>query len=262
MGRLTGKVAMVTGATSGFGEAIALLFAREGAKVVAAGLAPGDGDAIVSQIQANGGECIYVDFDVSVEAGWATAMATTMESYGKLNILVNNAGIASGEGSMDMSFELWRKIQSVNLDGTFLGTKYAIQTIRRCGEPGSIINMSSIMSRVGNKISAAYCASKGGIAAFTRAAAMHCTTEKLPIRVNSVHPGTCETPLVKSYYATRPAAERKAQEQRHPIGHFGEPNDIAYAVLYLASDESKFVVGSELVVDGGFLASDGIPPGE
>lgn len=255
MGRVSGKVALVTGAASGLGEAIARLLAAEGAKVVVADIADERGKQVVDTIGRAGGDAVYLHLDVTQEREWEAAMAAVVKQYGKLNILVNNAGIAM-PGPMDMSFELWRKTMSVNLDGTFLGTKHGISTIKASGEPGSIVNMSSVMAMVGTATTAAYSASKGGVAALTKAAAMYCAREKLPIRVNSVHPGTCLTPLVKGHYDTQPPEVLQAQIDRHPIGHLGEPADIAYGVLYLASDEAKFVLGSELVIDGGLLASD------
>jgi NAD(P)-dependent dehydrogenase (short-subunit alcohol dehydrogenase family) len=246
---------MVTGAASGLGEAIALLLAKEGAKVVVADIADDPGKRVVNAIRAAGGDACYLHLDVAQESEWQSAMAAVIGRYGKLNILVNNAGIAT-PGPMDMSFAVWRKVMSVNLDGTFLGTKHAINTMKASGEAGSIVNMSSVMAMVGTATTAAYSASKGGVAALTKAAAMYCAREKLPIRVNSVHPGTCLTPLVKGHYDSQPPEVFEAQVARHPIGHLGEPADIAYGVLYLASDESKFVLGSELVIDGGLLASD------
>lgn len=256
MGRVEGKVAIVTGAASGLGEAIAALLAQEGAKTVVADIADDHGNRVVNAIRAAGGDASYLHLDVPQESDWQTAMDAVVSRYGKLNILVNNAGISPSVSMMDMSFELWRKVLSINLDGTFLGTKYAINTMRASGEAGSIVNISSVMAMVGRHTTAAYCASKGGVASLTKAAAMYCAHEHLPIRVNSIHPGTCMTPLVKSYYDTQPAEVLQAQIARHPIGHLGEPSDIAYGVLYLASDESKFVLGSELVIDGGLLASD------
>ena len=246
---------MVTGGASGLGEAIALLLAQEGAKVVVADIADDSGKRVVNAICAAGGDAFYLHLDVAQESEWQSVMAAMIGRYGKLNILVNNAGIAI-PGPMDMSFEVWRKVMSVNLDGTFLGTKYAISAMKASGEAGSIVNMSSVMAMVGQATTAAYSASKGGVAALTKAAAMYCAHEKLPIRVNSVHPGTCLTPLVKGHYDAQPPEVLAAQVARHPIGHLGEPADIAYGVLYLASDESKFVMGSELVIDGGLLASD------
>ncbi|HSB95476.1 MAG TPA: glucose 1-dehydrogenase [Spongiibacteraceae bacterium] len=254
MGRVDNKVALVTGAASGLGEAIAMLLAREGARVVVADLDAG-GNAVVTAIRAAGGDAFFAHLDVADEDAWCATLQTVIEHYGRLHILVNNAGIAPS-GSMEMSFELWRKVMSINLDGTFLGMKHAIKAMRNGGEQGSIVNISSVMAMVGQPTTAAYSASKGGVRSLTKAAAMYCASERLPIRVNSIHPGTCSTPLVKSYYAAQPAAQLQEQIARHPIGHLGEPNDIAYGVLYLASDEAKFVLGSELVIDGGLLASD------
>lgn len=255
MGRVSGKVALVTGAASGLGEAIVTLLAAEGAKVVLADIADEPGEQVAGAIRAAGGDAFYVHLDVTQEPQWEAAMAAVVARYGKLNIVVNNAGIAMS-APIDMSLDVWRKAINVNLDGTFLGTKHAINTIKASGEPGSIVNMSSVMAMVATPTTAAYCASKAGVAALTKAAAIHCAREKLPIRVNSVHPGTCLTPLVKRHYDTQPPEVLQAQIDRHPIGHLGEPMDIAYGVLYLASDESKFVLGSELVIDGGLLASD------
>lgn len=249
-GRVQGKVALVTGGASGFGEAIVRMLVAEGARVVLADISVERGEAIVREL---GGDTYakFVQLDVSDEAGWDAAMEVTIGWAGKLNVLVNNAGIAL-PGDMEMSFEVWRKTISVNLDGTFLGTRAAIRTIARNGEPGSIINIASTMGKTAEPTTAAYSASKGGVRNLTKAAAVHCATHKLPIRVNSIYPGMCETPLVLSYLDAHPE-ERDAQIARHPIGHLGEPNDIAYGVLYLASDESKFMLGSELVIDGGYL---------
>ncbi len=254
MNRVAGKVALITGAASGLGRAIALLLAEEGAAVAVTDVSDDAGQALVDEISSNGGRAIYHNLDVSSEASWRAALDATEAHFGKLNILVNNAGIAPpGDASMD--FELWRKTQSINLDGVFLGCKYGIETMSRCGEKGSIINVSSVMAMVGQATTVAYSASKGGVRSLTKAVAMDCAARSLPIRVNSVHPGTCVTPLVQAYYDSQAPEVLQAQIDRHPIGHLGDPMDVAYAVLYLASDESKFVLGSELVVDGGMLAS-------
>jgi 3(or 17)beta-hydroxysteroid dehydrogenase len=253
-GRVAGKVALVTGGASGLGEAIATMLANEGAKVVIADIDSTQGPEVAARIRATGGEAIYLPLDVTQEVAWKNTVDAVLAHYAHLNILVNNAGIAP-PGSMTMSFELWRKVLSINLDGTFLGMKYAIQAMRDTRTEGSIINISSVMAMVGQPTTAAYSASKGGVRSLTKAAAIYCAAEKLPIRVNSVHPGTCRTPLVDSHYASQPNALRE-QIARHPIGHLGQPDDIAYGVLYLASDESRFVLGTELVIDGGLLASD------
>jgi NAD(P)-dependent dehydrogenase (short-subunit alcohol dehydrogenase family) len=230
------------------------MLANEGAKVVIADIDSTQGPEVAARIRATGGEAIYLPLDVTQEVAWKNTVDAVLAHYAHLNILVNNAGIAP-PGSMTMSFELWRKVLSINLDGTFLGMKYAIQAMRDTRTEGSIINISSVMAMVGQPTTAAYSASKGGVRSLTKAAAIYCAAEKLPIRVNSVHPGTCRTPLVDSHYASQPNALRE-QIARHPIGHLGQPDDIAYGVLYLASDESRFVLGTELVIDGGLLASD------
>lgn len=254
-GRVAGKVALVTGGASGLGKAISMLLAAEGASVVIADIDSISGEAVAAAIRAASGEAMYVSLDVSREDAWQSAMDAVLAHHQQLHILVNNAGIAPA-GSMTMSFELWRKVLSINLDGTFLGIKYAIKTMRSTGAAGSIVNISSVMAMVGQPTTAAYSASKGGVRSLTKAAAIYCAAEKLPIRVNSIHPGTCRTPLVDSHYAAQPDEALKQQIARHPIGHLGHPDDIAYGVLYLASDESKFVLGTELVIDGGLLASD------
>lgn len=251
MGRVSGKVAVVTGGASGLGEAMVRVLAANGAKVVIADLNAGQGEKLAAAVIRDGGEAIFVPLDVADEVQWEQAMRQTVARFGKLNILVNNAGIAP-VGDMDMDYALWKKVISVNLDGTFLGTRAAIRTIHQCGERGSIINISSTMGMVAEPTTAAYSASKGGVRALTKAAAMHCAAKGLPIRVNSIHPGMCLTPLVESYLAEHPAA-RQAQINSHPIGHLGEAEDIAYGVLFLASEESKFMLGSELVIDGGYL---------
>ncbi|MCA8010210.1 glucose 1-dehydrogenase [Burkholderia cenocepacia] len=250
-GRVDGKVAFVTGGASGLGEAMVRLLVAEGAKVVIADVAAERGESLVAEIGANGTRAAFVHLDVTDEAAWERAMEQTLRCFGKLNVLVNNAGIAP-PGDMEMPFAVWRSTLSVNLDGTFLGTRAAIRTITRSGVSGSIINVSSTMGMTAELTTAAYSASKAGGRNLTKAAAVHCATHKLPIRVNSIHPGMCLTPLVKSYLDAHPEMI-ESQIAAHPIGHLGEPEDIAYGVLYLASDESKFMLGSELVIDGGYL---------
>lgn len=255
MGRMKGKVALVTGAASGLGEAIATLLAQEGAVVVIADINAQSGTQVVDAIAAQGNRASFVHLDVTDENDWSAAMETVEARHGKLNVLVNNAGVAP-PGDMEMSFDLWRRVNAINLDGTFLGTRHAIRLMRQSGERCSIVNISSVMAMVAQPTTVAYSASKAGVRGLTKAAAMYCAAEKLPIRVNSVHPGTCVTPMVEAFFKTQPPEVLQAQVDRHPIGHLGDASDIAYGVLYLASDESKFVLGSELVIDGGLLASD------
>lgn len=251
-GRVQGKVAFVTGAASGLGEAMVRLLAKEGARVVVADIDAGQGTHLVEELNRVAPDSAhFIELDVANEAAWDRAMAQTIDWAGKLNVLVNNAGVAIS-GDMAMSFADWRKTLSINLDGTFLGTRAAIRTIALKGEPGSIINISSTMGMTAEPTTAAYSASKGGVRNLTKAAAVHCATHKLPIRVNSIHPGMCVTPLVQAYLDAHPEA-LDPQIAAHPIGHLGEPDDVAYGVLYLASDEAKFVMGAELVIDGGYL---------
>lgn len=252
IGRVAGKVALVTGAASGLGEAIARLLAEEGASVLICDIDRENGVRVASEITALGYTAAFHALDVSSEDEWDTAMECVTSRFGGLDILVNNAGIGP-YGDMEMSFALWRKVMSINLDGVFLGTRAAIRTMSAGGRKGSIINMSSTMGYVADFATAAYSASKGGVRLLTKAAAVHCGHKKLPIRVNSVHPGMCVTPMVAAYLEQDPAV-RAEQTARHPIGYLGEPRDVAYGVLYLASDESNFSTGTELQIDGGYLA--------
>lgn len=251
MKRVSGKVAMVTGGASGLGEAMVRVLAAHGARVVIADVNATQGEALAQSVAGQGGEALFLPLDVTDEQQWEEVMEQTVARFGKLSVLVNNAGIAP-VGDMDMDYALWKKVMAVNLDGTFLGTRAAIRTMVRCQERGSIINISSTMAMVAEPTTAAYSASKGGVRSLTKAAAMHCAAKGFPIRVNSIHPGMCLTPLVKSYLAQHPEA-LQPQIDSHPIGHLGEAEDIAYGVLFLASEESKFMLGSELVIDGGYL---------
>lgn len=252
MPRLAGKVALVTGGASGLGASASTLMAREGAKVVIADIEEQAGNTLAEALIAEGLQALFLPLDVTDEASWERVMSQVVDHCGPLHVLVNNAGIAP-EGGMEMSFSLWRKVMSINLDGTFLGTRAAIRAMRETGATGSIINISSTMAMVGEATTAAYSASKGGVRSLTKAAAMYCAGEKLPIRVNSVHPGMCVTPLVEKFFAAHPE-QRSLHEAKYPIGHLGTPEDIASAIVYLASDESRFMLGAEMVVDGGYLA--------
>jgi len=255
MGRVEGKVALVTGGRRGLGEASAVLLGREGAKVAITDRKADGADAVLNRISAAGGKAIFIQQDVAKEEDWRRTLDDVLKQFGRLDILVNNAGVGAGKNVEELTLDDWRWVMSVNLDGVFLGTKYAIGAMKKSGG-GSIINMSSIEGMVGDRRLAAYDASKGGVRIFTKSAALHCAKAGYNIRVNSLHPGFIDTPMVTGFVKAQgdAAAARKELEQLHPIGHLGEPDDVAYAVLYLASDESKFVTGSELVVDGGFTA--------
>jgi 3(or 17)beta-hydroxysteroid dehydrogenase len=254
MDRVKGKVAIITGAANGLGEADALLLAEEGAKVVVADIDEVKGNKVVEEIRREGGEAIFVKHDVTQEEDWNNVIEKTLVEFGKLDVLVNNAGIQIIKEVEDMSLEEWHRLMSVNLDGVFLGTKHAIRAMKGNGG-GSIINMSSAAGIVGTlDNTSAYCASKGAVRLFTKAAALECSKagRNYNIRVNSVHPGVVETPLVAAM--ARDKVVRERMENNHPIGFLGKPIDVAYAVLYLASDESRLVTGAEMVIDGGWTA--------
>ena len=255
--RLAGKVALITGAAAGvegevmgFGGAAARLFAREGAKVVLTDIKEEMGHRTATQIQENGGEAFFMRLDVSREEDWQEAVQTAVLRYGGLHVLVNNAGTGARATVEETTVEIWDSQMDVHAKGVFLGTKYAIPEMRKVGG-GSIINVSSIYGLVGSPSSTAYHAAKGAIRLFTKSAAVQYAGEN--IRVNSVHPGYCHTPLTHDGYASE-AGRREWCLARTPIGRLGNADDIAYGMLYLASDESAYVTGAELVIDGGTTA--------
>jgi len=243
--RLEGKVALISGGARGQGAAEAKLFAREGAKVVFGDIRDQEGQQVEAEIRELGGEATYTHLDVTREADWRSAVDTAVDRYGKLDILVNNAGIAIWKGVEDTTEEDWDRVMAVNAKGVFLGTKHAIPAMRRAGG-GSIVNISSTAGLRGSPGLAAYTATKGAVRLFTKATAIQYAGEN--IRCNSVHPGGVDTPMVQE--APDDPARREAT-QRTPMGRRAAPEEIAYGVLYLASDESSFVTGSELVIDGG-----------
>lgn len=254
MNRVEGKTALITGAASGLGEGCALLLAKEGAKIVVADIDEIKGHRVVEKIQLEGGKAAFVKLDVSKEMDWENAIETTISEFQKLDVLVNNAGIQYIKEVEDIPLEDWRRFMSICMDGVFLGTKHAIRVMRETGG-GSIINMSSVVGIVGTvDNTSAYCAAKGAIRAFTKAVALECSKagRNYNIRVNSVHPGAVETPMVADMLQDKTI--RETLENAHPIGMLGKPIDIAYGVLYLASDESRMVTGAEMVIDGGWIA--------
>lgn len=248
--RLAGKVALISGAARGMGAAEARLFAHQGARVVVADILAADGRRVADDIKAAGGEALFVRLDVTSETDWQHAVTTAVEHFGKLDVLVNNAGISARGRVEDTAAEDWDRVMDINAKGVFLGTKAALPAMRQAGG-GSIINISSQLGLVGvDNSSPQYQASKGAVRLLTKATAIQYAGDG--IRVNSVHPGPIRTPMT---------AERRADPQyyqltvsRIPLGRYGEPDDVAYGVLYLASDESAFVTGSELVIDGGWTA--------
>ena len=257
MGRLNDKVAMISGGALGIGEADSILFAREGAKVVIADVNVPAGEKLAADIRARGGEAVFAKLDVSREADWISAMEQAKRGYGKINILVNNAGVSLGKNIEETTLEDWNWLLGINATGVFLGTKYAIAAMKANGENCSIVNRSSIDGQIAEAGLFAYCASKGAVTIMTKSAALACGEKKYKIRVNSVHPGYVHTGLTEKEAedsGMTPEAYFAKVGAQHPIGYIGKPMDIAYADLYLASDESLFVTGSELTIDGGWTA--------
>ena len=248
--RLEGKVALISGGARGQGAAEAKLFAGEGAKVVFGDILDDLGQQVEAEIHEVGGEALYIHLDVTNAADWASAVEAAVSRYGRLDVLVNNAGITIRKNVEDTTEEDWDRIMAINAKGVFLGTKQAIPAMRESGG-GSIVNISSTAGLVGSPYSgASYAATKGAVRLFTKATAIQYAKEG--IRCNSVHPGLLETPMTQDMLAD--AAHREERTQRIPLGRVGTAEDVAYGVLYLASDESSFVTGSELVIDGGATA--------
>ena len=244
--RMEGKIALVTGGAGGIGSAICRLFASEGAKVVVADVDSGRGDGVVTEITGSGGEAIYIDLDVTKEEDWERAVAATVERFGGLNVLVNNAGAYSPELVADTPLETWERVMAVNATGTFLGSKHAIPEMKRSGG-GSIVNMSSGAGIVGNADGTAYGPAKGAVKILTKTTAHQYAREG--IRANSIHPGPIDTPMLHAQ--TREMADKGDLIGNIPMGRIGTPEEIAYGALYLASDESSYVTGVELPIDGG-----------
>ena len=247
MGRLDGKVALITGAARGQGESEARLFAREGARVVVADVLVDEGQRVASSIVASGAEAIFVKLDVTDPDEWTEIVRHTVQTYQRLDILLNNAGIAQRHGLQDTSPEEWDRVMAINARGVFLGMKYTIPAMLQNGG-GSVINVSSTSGLVGFPGGTAYHSAKGAVRLLTKATAAEYA--KQGVRVNSIHPGIIETPMTVNM-----APERlQAIVDRTPMGRRGTPMEIAYGALFLASDESSFMTGAELVIDGGFTA--------
>jgi len=251
MGKLDGKVALISGGARGQGAAEAETFAREGARVVFGDIRDPEGQKVEAAIRAAGGEAVYVHLDVTNEADWQSAVQIATGRYGRLDILINNAGIVIPRVSIeDRTAAEWDRVMAVNAKGVFLGTKYAIPAMRR-GGGGSIVNISSVAG-IGQSLhqEPAYAASKGAIRIFTKVTASQHAKDR--IRCNSVHPGPVDTEMFHSAFPDREVMERRLQ--RIPLGRMGTVAEVVSAVLYLASDDSSYVTGSELVIDGGALA--------
>jgi 3(or 17)beta-hydroxysteroid dehydrogenase len=257
MGRVEGKTAIITGGASGIGRASCRMLAEEGANIVVGDVTAEAGEAVAEEIRAAGGKAVFQSLDVREEASWAAAIQRTLGEFGKLHIVLNGAGVATPFGSAEtQTLEAWRHIMSVNSDGVFLGVQAGIKAMRQTGEPGSIINISSIAGIVGLAGNPAYVASKGAVRLLTKSAALYCAREKLPIRVNSIHPGYIVTEMTSSTFAMTNGYEARvrAVEAETPMGRMGQPEEIAAGVLFLASDEASYVTGTELVIDGGYTA--------
>ncbi|CEI80990.1 MULTISPECIES: SDR family NAD(P)-dependent oxidoreductase [Oceanobacillus] len=247
MGRLTGKVAIITGAANGMGASEAKLFAQEGAKVVATDINDNVLDEVINEIKENGGDAIGLKHNVTSEDEWKQVIQEAVTHYGKIDVLVNNAGVSSPKTIAQMEMDEWNKVMDINLNGCVIGMKYVIPEMQKAGG-GSLINISSIGGIVGMAGSSPYTAAKGALRSLSKSAAVEYGKDK--IRVNSVHPGIIETPMTADSFAdATPYYQTFTQ-----LPYFGNPEDVAYGVLFLASDESRFMTGAELVIDGGWTA--------
>lgn len=264
---LAGKVALVTGGARGLGAASALGLAREGASIVVSDLRADEGQVVVDAILNEGGKAVFIAHDVTKEDQWEAAVAKAEEEFGALHILVNNAGVApAGEYIEDLKLEDYKRVTEIDMDSVFLGCKHGIRTIKKYttkeAADGSIINVSSVMGIVGFPRNADYNAAKGGVRIMTKVAALECAELGYGIRVNSIHPGFIDTALVRDAVeegTKRPDAVFQSSNEMidmlvmaHPLGKLGDPRDIGDAVVFLASNRSGFMTGSELVVDGGY----------
>jgi len=246
MSRLAGKVALISGSTSGMGEEEAKLFAKEGAKVVVSGIQEDQGQRLVHEINSLGGESLFIKLDVSSENDWIAAIQTTEKSFGKLDILINNAGIIQRYSLNSTTVSSWKQVMEINSMGAFLGCKTAIPAMLKAGG-GSIVNIASISGMVGLGYPA-YNASKGAIRALTKIVSVDYARKG--IRINCINPGPIETPMFDT------AGEEVAAQRTKviPMGRVGKPIEVAFGALFLASDESSFITGAELVIDGGITA--------
>jgi NAD(P)-dependent dehydrogenase (short-subunit alcohol dehydrogenase family) len=259
MGRVEGKIAIVTGGASGIGSGCAERLAAEGAIVFITDIQEDLGRETAERIAASAGTAEFIAHDVTDEAAWISVVKEVVAASGGLDVLVNNAGIGIGGSIIDMSLADWKRQQAINLDGVFLGVKHCIPAMRDSGG-GSIINMSSVAGMKGHARLAAYNATKGGVRLFTKGVALECAQQRWSIRVNSVHPGIIDTPIWNQINSGGPGGAGEAIDHRAiaeigvPTGEMGYPIDIANGVLFLASEDSSYVNGTELVIDGGLSA--------
>jgi NAD(P)-dependent dehydrogenase (short-subunit alcohol dehydrogenase family) len=253
LARVPDKIAIVTGAARGIGSATAELLIEEGARVVLTDVAADEGAQTAVRL---GPRAAFKPLDVTDAAQWQRVIGETETEFGGLDILVNNAGIALLKDIEATSLDEWRRVHAVNLEGPFLGCKYAIPAMKRRGG-GSIVNISSIAGMIGHHSLAAYCSSKGGLRLLTKSVALHCARRGYNIRCNSVHPSFAATAMVESMIenAREPEKMREAVTRAAPLGRLAEPVDVARTILFLASDESAFTTGAEFVVDGGATAA-------
>ena len=248
--RVAGKVALVSGGARGLGEAQAKLLAAEGAKVAIGDVLEEEGRKVEAAINELGGEAFFMPLDVTQADQWSAIIAETVSRFGKLDVLVNNAGIGGRGGLEDMTEEEWDEVMAVNAKGVFLGTKLAMPEIIKAGG-GSIVNISSQMGIVGSDTSnPGYQASKAAVHVFTKSIALRYATQG--VRVNSVHPGPIDTPMLQAGFVDPERMKRVMSKV--PMGRVGQPEEIAYGVLFLSSDESSFITGAGLVIDGGYIA--------
>jgi NAD(P)-dependent dehydrogenase (short-subunit alcohol dehydrogenase family) len=254
-GRVAGKVALVTGGGSGLGQAIAELLAREGARVAVTDIDAATARETAGAINAETpGTAVALAHDVTEAADWSTALERTTAEFGGLHVLVNNAGIAEGGSIEDTDVETWRRVHAIDLDGVFLGCKLALPHMQASGG-GSIVNISSVAGIIAGHNMAAYNSAKAAVRHLSKSVALHCAKQGYGIRCNSVHPAFVRTPILNDLVARFGEKEAYAKLGRQiPLGRIGQPEEIAYGVLYLASDESSFMTGAELVLDGGISA--------
>lgn len=251
-GRVAGKAALITGGASGLGKATAELLVQEGAKVAIADINEAVGRAVAEAI---GEAAIFVPLDVTDEAQWIAAIRQTLDAFGKLNILVQSAGIALGKPVTEIDLAEWRRVHAIDLDGVFLGCKHAIPAMAASGEPCSIVNISSIAGIIAGHNMAAYNSAKAAVRHLSKSVALHCARQGWDIRCNSVHPTFIDTPILDRHKERFGAKEALAKLGRQvPMGRVGKPAEVAYGILYLASDESSYTTGSELLIDGGISA--------